>query len=258
MARPLKRSPVLAGGAAKRSAVAAPLRPSGRSPASLDLVQSSHSAAYGGVVLSFGADRRLIVNGKGNRYQLQTLGQFDGSPFWGGSFLFATKSALLAKFPSDVGLAAAVADLPEKPFGLCPEFVSGRARQADAFRMSDVGRDAYPAVVAQVDDWRLIVDPDGVTYRLQFVHFIAYSGGSSGWDMWVSSIFSPDLNVISSCIDSLSDARFGAYSQFWASTPDKLSPALSSLPRFASDGSWPALVERPLSVHRQARSKRFR
>lgn len=247
MVRFVKQAQAAPAGIAKRL----PGRPVGRPVVGADLVQPIGADNSGAVAALVGASRRVVVNGKGNRYQLQTRFAGDDLTPWGGEFLFATKSALLAKFAGDAELSAAVADLPEKPLGVCPEFVALRQSQAAAFALWNNAKDAYPWVVAHVEDWRLVVDPDGETYRLMFSHRDFYPGGSCGWDMWVSSLFSADLDMIRACVGSCAGRRFGENSELWASEPVKLAAALAPLPRFAGELSLSACAARPVSVRGQ-------
>lgn len=256
MARPLRRSPALVAGPVGRS-VARPVARASVAPSG-DLVQSVNDDAYPGVLAPVSDGRRVVVNGKGGRFQVQSLFDERGRPVWVGSSWFATKSALLAKSPDDLALAAAVVALPECPAGLASEFVAVRQAQASAFRRSDYRRDDYPGVVGQVEDWRLVVEPDGQTYRLLFVPIGHYFGGLSGGNMWASSMFSPDLDVIFARLEKASPDRFGSSSEFWYSPPYKILPALVGLPRQAADGDWPDLVARPVSVRRQHAARRGR
>jgi hypothetical protein len=244
------RKPVSAAQAAPAGSVLAPLGVARVAPSvgRGDLVQSPQADASGAVAAVVGVARRVVVNGKGNRYQLQQ--RLDGHG-WVGLLFFATKAALLAKFAGDPELAAAVAHLPERPAGVCPDFVAERQRQAAVFRAADYGRDAYPRVVAQVDDWRLVVDPDGSAYRLMFVHCGYYCGGQTGWNMWISSAFSSDLDVLRALVGRRSGAAFGSFPELWPSLPDKMAGALLALPRFVCDVDVPEMPARPVSLRRQ-------
>lgn len=239
------------------AAVSPPVaRRGARSVRGVDCVQSINSDGYGGVAARLGAGRRLVVNARGNRYQLQSLASEAGPGVWVGQFLFATKAALLAKYPGDRELAAAVRRLPVKPAGLFPELVAERGRQAAAFALWNNRMDAYPWVVAQCEDWRLIVDADGLQCRLMFVMHGYFFGGLSGSNMWISSSFSPDLDTIRACVDRRSGDPFGEFSELWSSHPARFSAALARVPRFAADLELPEVVERPVSVRRQDVAKR--
>lgn len=254
MPRALKRPPVASSALPRLPSGAVASRPVARFAApGGDLVRSFEADDYSGVAARLGSARRVVVNGKGSRYQLQQA-YFDGAcRFWRGALFFATKSALVAKFPDDDELAAAVADLPEKPAGLFPDLVLERGRQVAAFRATNYTFDAYPWVVAQIEDWRLVVDPDRSAFRLMFAHAAFYSGGVSAGDMWVSSMFSDDLDIIRAKLARCSGVPFGCHSALWASEPSKLLPLLSSLSRFPSDVDLPELPARPVSVRRQSR-----
>lgn len=240
-------SPAVAAGPSSFLSPAGP-RPAARSASVGDLVQSLDADCSDAVAAVVGPSRRVVVNGKGNRYQVQDF--HSGSRIWWGQFYFATKTALLAKFPGDAALAAAMAALPERPAGVCPEFVAERQRQRDAFEATNYGRDAYPWVVAQVEDWRLVVDPDRSTYRLMFVPRGCFREGK-GNDAWQSSLWYPDLDVIRARVDQIKPKPFGLYSHLWGSHPLMLLPLLAALPRFPSDLDLPEMVARPVSVARQ-------
>ena len=221
-----------------------------------DFVRSFEADDYSGVAACIGTGRRVVVNGKGNRYQLQHSVFVGANRFWRGALLFATKSALVAKFADDDELAAAVAGLPEKPVGLFPDLVLERDRQASAFRATNYTLHDYPWVVAQLEDWRLVVDPDRSVFRLMFVHREFYSVGGSAFNMWVYCMFADDLDIIRAKLSRFSGVPFGSYAAFWASEPSKLLPLLSSLPRFTCDVDLPDLPARPVSVRRQMRAGR--
>ena len=245
------------GRAAKRLAARVTGRPVPFLPDGRDLVIAVNNDNYPGVVCALGADRRLIVNGRGNRYQLQFSVLFDRGRFWRGEFWLATKSALLAKFADDTFLAGALAAYPEKPADLAPALTAERKRQAAAFLASDTGRDDYPGVVARCEDWRLVADPDGSRYRLMFVHREYFDPTvGHGFNMWISAVAWPELSHIVSCIEKAAGGgHFGTFSELWYSAPDKLLPDLAALPLFASDCDLAGLVARPISVKRQNRAK---
>lgn len=218
-----------------------------------DFVQSINSAVYPAVCFKLGNDLRLVVNGKGTRYQLQRLSVSPEGEMWFGKTFHATRAALLNSYCGKVkGFRKAVkaAGLPERPAGLFPDFEAERLRQSAAFDATNTELDAYSRVAAICDDWRLIVYPDGSTYCLQFVRVGCWSchAPEKGNDMWVYSIAHPDLAMIVAAILRRGDARFGWKAAFWGSDPEKLLPALRKLPASACFGSWPDLPERPISV----------
>ena len=178
--------------------------------------------------------------------------------------MYRTKAALLASAKVQdfarrvgfVGLLTALKAVPETPVGLCPDFLAERSRQAAAFRAADYGNCCYSGVVAVCDDWRLVVDPDGETYRLMFFHGQYAQARPAVADMWISCMWGPELAPIVRAI-SAAVGRFGCNFDLWFSTPEKLLPALAGLPALASDCDWLQLVERPISVNAQYPVPRF-
>lgn len=238
MVRLVKQAQAAPAGVAKRL----PGRPARRPVVGADLVSASEADNYGGVVALLGADRRLSINGKANRYGVQLR---VGSSWRWGLFL-ATRSALLARFPADADLAAAVADLPELPCGLCPDFVRDRKRQAAAFKVTNWERDDFSGVVAHVEDWRLVVDPKGESYMLMYVPGPIYAVEcvGRGWDCWQPLAIVSTLAGLRRFFDlaEIGDAGSG---------PMKLLPALVNVPEVPNFALVAHLPERPSSVRRQ-------
>lgn len=208
-------------------------------------------AGYPGVVGQFGPDWRLVVSSDGKRYTLQQLASTDAGPRWlsAGGKSPSTLETICAKYAAQVdGLAALCATLHPVPAAGLPQFVEAvRARDA-AFEARDVCRADYVRVVARDGQIRLAVDPDGLSYILQWV---------KGADQhlpgacWKNLIEAPALSPIGVYV---LEHVFGIVGPGFAGRVrgDDLLPRwqalIEGLPERADAGVWPVLPPVPGSL----------
>lgn len=209
---------------------------------------------YSGALLLVGQGVRLVVNPAGTRYALQRSGVLDGQTVWAGTS-YATLSKLVLNQAAECeGLAVACEGLPDAPADALPDLQKMRQDVLDGFTATDWRRDDYPRMIHQDGNLRLVVDPSGSVYRLQWVAPTDLVSGRalSKWQTIKSSAYSADL------LDHILERVYSVDDPFEAQfDPDRskghiasaLQAALESAPPMARDGQWPNLPNRPEVVN---------
>jgi hypothetical protein len=155
----------------------------------------------------------------------------------------ADLAALVRKHGSAVpGLADACAALPDDPSVAVPAVVEAREDLVGRFRANDWRRDDYPRVIRQDTQIRLVVEPSGERYRLQWVHYDDWLFG--GCNLWRTVCMSDRLQVLRDYIgDRVHSPGEGESGKGGVrARADRL---MADLPEFAREGLWPELPARP-------------
>jgi len=196
-----------------------------------------------GVLLSVNPDCRIALGSGQQVYLLQHRGMTAAKadepsrPVWIGRG-FKSLTLLLAKHSASVdGLAAACDGLPDYPGDAYPAFESAWLVMAEDFNATDWRLSDYGRVVLDGVNPRLVVDPSGKFYRLQWAERAAFDAGQC--DDWKTVCVSPDLSKIRFAYKHYLFERDGS---------DPLWNAFDGLPELAADGLWPYLPPRPKTV----------
>lgn len=152
------------------------------------VVYTAYCDDYAGVCAVFGRklDHRVIVNRKVTAFVLQKLAVKNGVRYW-----FPVNGARSASLSELIGrrkvygMKKALAGFADEPAAALPQYTHFSAAVSASYAVGDWRRDSYRRVVGQVRDWRLVVNPDGVTYQLQTVQPFCWDG-RTGSDAWVS------------------------------------------------------------------------
>lgn len=209
---------------------------------------------YAGALLSLGQGVRLVVNPAGTRYALQRSGVLDGQMVWAGASYATLSKLVLNQAAGCEGLAVACEGLPDAPCDALPELQQMRQDVLDGFAATDWRREDYPRMICQDGNLRLVVDPSGSVYRLQWVAPTDLGSGRAinNWATIKSSAYSADL------LDHLLKRVYSVYDDFDDQfDPDRskghiasaLQATLESVPPMARDGQWPNLPNRPEAVN---------
>ena len=208
-------------------------------------------ADYPGVVGQFGPDWRLVASSDGKRYTLQQLASTDAGPRWvsAGGKSPSTLERICAKYAAQVdGLAALCATLHPDPAAALSLFVEAvRARDA-AFEARDVCRADYARVAARDGQIRLAVDPDGLSYVLQWVKFRDQDLPGVRWKRLIAA---PSLSPIGVYVLENVMGIDGPGSAGWVRGDDLLprwQSLIEGLPERADAGVWPVLPPVPGSL----------
>lgn len=232
---------------------------------------------YPGVVFELAQGWRLVVPPSLSRYVVQRQEAAEGGPLW---FAFAASETLaglaqkvapwtyrqtlerlkavpglaagmertvarLAALPAwQAALLAAVSggDLPDDPAEAVPGFARALADLREVLTASDWRREDYPRVIARDGNFRVVVSPCGLFYRLQSVSPLLAAARSDNWRTVAvrrsaSAIFShlvAHVRLVSSGV--LERETVGAA---------RLLDVCRTLPERAEDGTWPAIPQRP-------------
>lgn len=202
-----------------------------------------------GVLVRVGADRRVCVNAAGTRYAFQRSGASDFGERWGGAS-YATLAALLrVNAKSCAGLSEACSRLPDSPALAMPDLQAAQADLSARFDATDFRHGDYARVICQDGNMRLIVEPDGLCYRIQWISAGQYvSGACDEWHTQRMSSFASELLA-------WFDVRVFCRDYSEGLPAPELRQALCSVPENASDGVWSDLSERPPTVRRGRRFK---
>lgn len=219
--------------------------------APLDPLARRSDDDWPGVLVRLGGDARLVVNGDGTRYAMQRRVPSDRGAVWVGKASYAKLSALLAKQADKfAGLADAVKHLPESPSEALPDLVQAKADLMRVYELTDWRRQDYGRVVRQDTQLRVVVDTDGLEYRLQWVKRDDYLSGDC--NLWITLFKSPyAATVVNWIVGNMSTFDFEA--REWVDCDEIEQRArllLSDLPDNCADGDWPLLPERPASSAR--------
>jgi hypothetical protein len=201
---------------------------------------------FPGVVCVLPKGWRLVVNMDCTAYRLQSRGQTaDGCEVWFSppGRAPATVAKLLEKHGGQVeGLAAALSGLPADPARAVPEFQARRALLLGQFRATDWRTESYGRVVRQDANLRLVVEPSGDLYRLQWLKRARLLAGPS--DRWLTLRIAPDLASIRFFLTAF------VYEQDEGPDPERLADRLDALfadlPPIASVGVWSVVPPRPV------------
>lgn len=176
---------------------------------------------------------RVAVNSSGSRYALQRRLDADGAEIWAGRSFARLAGLVASSFASAVpGLADACRALPDDPADARP-VLRASLGLADAVRQSrDWRREDYARCIVTDGNLRLVVEPDGSAYRLQWTSTVAARRVAYDWRTLARC----------ECLDDVRAALLCAYNVDGAGpvAPD-LRAALASLPERAALGSWPVL-----------------
>jgi hypothetical protein len=197
---------------------------------------------YPGVLVSIGDSVRVVLNLDLDAYLVQHRGSILGGGVVWMSSRRGCKSLreLLAKFSASVPrLASACNNLPDDPSLSFPAFSAARAELLAGFDANRWSRDDYARVVGIDGNLRLVVEPSGSVYRLQWLSRSDFLDADSPF--WKSVKMSSDLSEIRSFME-LRILNTHDWNGF--PCPD-LVALFYGLPRFASEGVWPSLPARP-------------
>jgi hypothetical protein len=201
---------------------------------------------YGGVVAMLGTGFRLVVAMDCKSYRLQALADTPDGLVWvpaGGGGRSSSLEKIVARFGGSVaGLVDLASSLPADPAAAVPEFYAARLVQDAAFAATDWAADDYQRVVASDANIRLIVEPSGTAYRLQWIKTGDYLGGVRC--RWTSIAVAASLSEIGAYL------RSAAYSyevnkRNVSDVSERVDAFLCGLPEKASHGSWRDLPPRP-------------
>ncbi|WP_299823062.1 hypothetical protein [uncultured Jannaschia sp.] len=201
---------------------------------------------YEGVLRPVGPDWRLAVNMDGTRYLLQQRGFAEGCEIWVAPPGPPPRSLskLHERFGSKVrGLARACKGLPDNPAEAAPDFHARRAEMIGRFHANDYRRHDYGRVISRRGSLRLVVDPTGAEYRLQWIPSGKLLAGPC--DDWKSICITPKASEVRAYVRErvydASDTSGLAKTEVEAFA-DEL---VAELPEHAKDGQWPDLPQRP-------------
>lgn len=183
---------------------------------------------------------RLTVNLQCDRYVAQKRVEGPGGPKWLKPLRAATLGQLIERHGCKVdGLAAVVGKFPDDPSQAAPHVREAVEALHSAFAATDWRREGYGRVVVRDGNLRVVVEPSGEVYRLQWIARDAFLAGPS--DMWLTQKMSCDAGDLLRYIELY---VWNTESEDQEPCP-KLVAALQAAPRFASEGEWPSLPERP-------------
>lgn len=196
---------------------------------------------YSGVVALLGPEYRLVVTLRGERYALQRLVNTPDGPFWvpmpGRPAV--TVSKLLERHGHEVpGLGEVLASLPPDPAAAAPETVARQGAVDALFELRRMSSGTYCRVLRVETQLRLLVDPSGFFYVLQWRPRVAYdTDDDTRWQ---------DLRR-GRCLQSLGDflRRCAGdpddVSNNRARVAERVAELVAGFPDFACDGSWPSV-----------------
>lgn len=208
------------------------------------------SPDFPGVVRKIGSVWRVSVSMDCDKYLLQSRAATndpDQEFVWMGrgrgfktlSLMLASKHALECD-----GLAQACVGLPEDPLQAFPAFLSARLDLLAGFRLHDWSSADYGFVLFQDQNLRLVVDPIGESYRLQWVPIA---------DMRAGPCHNWKVIRTAAAISEIEDHLSYVYdTDDWDAQPcPDLYAFCRSLPPLAADGDWPSLPARPDDLGRR-------
>lgn len=203
---------------------------------------SIYDADWPGVIARLPGDWRLIRDRDGKRYHVQRRADAPEGEVWvaPAKHKAKTRAALLSMCPHIEGLAEACEGLPEDPAEALPAYQAALDDCSERFARNDWRREDYGRVIVRDGNLRLVVEPSGETYRLQW-HSTKIHGPCDHWRT---------IKIA----DRLSSIREKVEAEVFAIEGEDVPPcldlvrAMDDLPEVAADGSWPKLPKRPATV----------
>lgn len=212
----------------------------------LDATARQTDPDWPGVVVYLSEVERVALSSDASRFLLQRIAETDDGPRWMSPRgpKTATLSAFVAHHgPKVPGLAESLDGVPERPEDAAPDFYARWSAMKDAFNATDWRRDDYARVICHDGNMRLVVDPEGVTYRVQWQPRDAYFS-EGPFNSWHTQFIGPDTDKLRSLIHQ----RVYDTDDWDAPACQGIIRALDEAPRLARDGAWPILPERPKGV----------
>lgn len=200
------------------------------------------------VVATVGPDWRVIVDRDKKRYHAQRVGKCQGEKHWVAPAGHKKRalSDLIKSCGHIEGLADAVRGLPDNP---CDFVGAGVERVADVrerFEANDYRRDDYERVIWTGGNMRLVVEPCGTVYRLQWIR-IRYLENTEIVRHWRTLRSAASIQTIA---EYFADVVYDVETD-WGENSATLAQAeffLANFPPLAQQGDWPALPPRPLTL----------
>lgn len=197
---------------------------------------------YAGVLFTFSANWRLIVNLKRSRFVVQELVRCpDRGLVWVSGSYYATLSKLITTELSHCEeLPDALLALPEFPKDALPALGQYYEKALLIGRQQDWRRDGYARALVTEGSLRLAVCPDGSIYRLQWKSILdLYAPQETFWiTQFKSATASAVRQYIVALVYDLDDGPFGK-----VASKDHIAPNIQAFlrdcPELASDGDWP-------------------
>lgn len=199
-------------------------------------------ADYPGVMRRLSSDWRLSVSMDGRRYRLQRVAaDVAGRPWVSPPHLSASSlSKLLRKGAALVdGLAQACEGLPDDPAQACPSLTASHNALLLAFQARDMRRADYARVVVRDLQLRLVVDPSGLTYCLQWVRNADRDFPNVRWRRIFGAAVLSDVRdyMLTNCVMPVGPGPWNLVRG--VDLLPRIDVFLSGLPERADAGVWP-------------------